>query len=319
MDAIAREDYDSPWKEVIERFFERFMAFFFPRAHRLIAWGKGFEFLDKELQKITRPAEQSRRTVDKLVRVYLKRGGELWVLIHIEVQGQRDQTFARRVFVCNYRLFDRYDRPVASLVILSDAQPEWRPHEFSYAVFGSEMMLRFPAIKLLDYRAQQARLRRSRNPFAIVTLAHLQALQTRRAPQARLEAKLELIRLLRGQKDLRREVFDLLRFIDWELALPQDKERELREILEQEDTEMAKKYVTSWERMAMQKGELAGQLKMARANISGVLEVRFGAPPTEIATTINQIGDPKLLQELLRQAVQCASLEAFAEHLPAVV
>lgn len=309
-DATAREDYDSPWKEVIERFFERFMAFFFPRARRLIAWEKGFEFLDKELQKITRPAEQSRRTVDKLVRVYLKRGGELWVLIHIEVQGQRDHTFARRVFVCNYRLFDRYDRPVASLVILSDAQPEWRPHEFGYAVFGSEMKLRFPAIKLLDYRAQEARLRRSRNPFAIVTLAHLKALQTRRAPQARMEAKLELIRLLRGQKDLRREVFDLLRFIDWELALPQDKELELRAILEQEDTEMAKKYVTSWERMAMQ--------KTSRAHINAILEIRFGAVPAEISALINHISDLNTLEALHRQAVQCASLEAFAEHLPAV-
>ncbi len=311
----TREDYDSPWKEIIERFFERFMAFFFPRAHRLIAWEKGFEFLDKELQKITRQAEQGRRTVDKLVRVYLKRGGELWVLIHIEVQGQRDPSFAKRVFICNCRLFDRYDRPVASLVILSDADLEWRPSEFGYAVFGSEMKLRFPAVKLLDYRGQEKRLRRSRNPFAIVTLAHLKALETRRSPNARMQAKLELIRLLRGQKDLRREVFDLLRFIDWELALPQDKELELRETLEKEDTEMGKKYVTSWERMAMKKG----QTETLRFAISEALEIRFGAVPAEIAEIINHINDLEILQGLHRQAVQCESLEAFAEHLPAVV
>jgi hypothetical protein len=84
MEGTEREDYDSPWKEVIERFFERFMAFYFQSAHKLIAWDKGFEFLDKELQKITREAEQGRRTVDKLVRVHLKKGGEMWVLIHIE-------------------------------------------------------------------------------------------------------------------------------------------------------------------------------------------------------------------------------------------
>jgi hypothetical protein len=54
MDQTAREDYDSPWKDVIERFFELFMAFYFPCAHRQIAWDQPIEFLDKELQKITR-------------------------------------------------------------------------------------------------------------------------------------------------------------------------------------------------------------------------------------------------------------------------
>jgi hypothetical protein len=158
-------------------------------------------------------------------------------------------------------------------------------------------------------------LRRSRNPFAIVTLAHLKALETRRSPNARMQAKLELIRLLRGQKDLRREVFDLLRFIDWELALPEDKELELRETLEKEDTEMGKKYVTSWERMAMKKS----QIETLRSAISEVLKARFGAVPAEIAEIISHIGDLEILEELLRQAAQCESPESFSEHLPAVV
>ncbi len=29
-------DYDNPWKEILERYFEEFMAFFFPKAHRRI-------------------------------------------------------------------------------------------------------------------------------------------------------------------------------------------------------------------------------------------------------------------------------------------
>jgi hypothetical protein len=31
------------------------------------------------------------------------------------------------MYVYNYRLFDRYDRPVVSLAVLADASPTWRP------------------------------------------------------------------------------------------------------------------------------------------------------------------------------------------------
>jgi hypothetical protein len=35
-------DYDSPWKEVLERFFPEFMAFFFPDACAAIDWSKEY-------------------------------------------------------------------------------------------------------------------------------------------------------------------------------------------------------------------------------------------------------------------------------------
>ena len=39
----VRMDYDSPWKEILEAFFEEFMVFFFPMAHSEIDWSKGYE------------------------------------------------------------------------------------------------------------------------------------------------------------------------------------------------------------------------------------------------------------------------------------
>lgn len=44
-----RDDFDSPWKDELEWYFEEFMAFFFPQAHADINWNHGYEFLDKEL------------------------------------------------------------------------------------------------------------------------------------------------------------------------------------------------------------------------------------------------------------------------------
>jgi hypothetical protein len=53
-------DYDSAWKEALESFFEEFISFFFPEAHSGIDWSLGYEFLDKELQKVVRDAELGR-------------------------------------------------------------------------------------------------------------------------------------------------------------------------------------------------------------------------------------------------------------------
>jgi hypothetical protein len=123
----SRPDYDSPWKEALDRFFEPCLAFFFPDIHTEIDWARGSEMLDKELQPIIRRAEIGRHYVDKLVKVYLKDGQERWILIHIEVQGWKEGGFPKRLYVYNHRLFDRYDREVITLVILTDDDPGWRP------------------------------------------------------------------------------------------------------------------------------------------------------------------------------------------------
>ena len=46
------DQYDSPWKDIIEQYFPEFMSFFFPQAKEEIDFDKGYEFLDKELQKV---------------------------------------------------------------------------------------------------------------------------------------------------------------------------------------------------------------------------------------------------------------------------
>jgi len=87
-------NYDESWKSSIEQYFEAFVAFFFPEAHQAIAWERGYEFLDKEFQKIVRDAEVGTRFFDKLLKVWLKDGEETWLLLHIELQSQPDSAFA---------------------------------------------------------------------------------------------------------------------------------------------------------------------------------------------------------------------------------
>ncbi len=130
------DDYDSPWKGLIEQYFVDLLAWFFPKAHAGIDWARGYEFLDQELAQETRDAEVGRRRVDKLARVTGRDGAEDWVWVHIEVQGARQREFAERMFVYHYRLFDRYRKPVVSLAVLADPEAVWRPKSYRYARWG---------------------------------------------------------------------------------------------------------------------------------------------------------------------------------------
>ncbi|MDB9315402.1 hypothetical protein PN462_19965 [Spirulina sp. CS-785/01] len=83
-----RTNYDSPWKDAIEAHFPQFLDFFFPQIYNLINWDvpQPYEFLESELQQLEPDAEIGTRFVDKIVKVWLLSGEQVWVLIHIEVQ-----------------------------------------------------------------------------------------------------------------------------------------------------------------------------------------------------------------------------------------
>jgi hypothetical protein len=70
----------------------------------------------------------------------------------------------------NYRLYDKYRRPIASLALLADERESWKPARYGYELFGCRMGIDFPVVKLLDYQDLEALLA-DPNPFALVTAA----------------------------------------------------------------------------------------------------------------------------------------------------
>jgi len=89
----VKTDYDSPWKDILETYFQPALELCFPQIARQINWAKGVQLLSKEFQKIVRRSELGRRNVDVLVQVWSVTGSEQWVLLHVEVQAQRDLEF----------------------------------------------------------------------------------------------------------------------------------------------------------------------------------------------------------------------------------
>jgi hypothetical protein len=289
--AALGPDYDSPWKEALDRYFEPCMAFFFPRAHAEIDWARGYEMLDKELQPIVRRAKHGRRYVDKLVKVWLKSGEEKWLLIHIEVQASKEGEFPKRMYVYNHRIFDRYDQEVISLAILADDDPAWRPTRYEYARWGFRTSTEFPVVKLLDYAPEYQRLESDPNPFAVVVLAHLKALETRRSPAERRVWKVRLVKGLYERRMDPEDVRRLFAFIDWVMELPGPLEDLFWDEVDAYQREKAMRFISIAERMTMVEGLLQG--------IEVALDLKFGAAGLELMPELRQIRDPELLRKVL--------------------
>jgi hypothetical protein len=294
-------DYDSPWKEALDAYFEPFLALLFPQVHRQIDWSRGYESLDKEFQQVVREAEVGRRYVDKLVKVWTTEGVECWVLIHVEVQTTRDAEFPRRMYVYNYRIYDRYNRPVASLAVLADDEADWRPLDFSSNLFGCQAGIRFPAVKLLDFAAHEAMLETSSNPFAQVVLAHLKTRETHNDPDSRCVWKVRLMHNLYERGLSRRDVRGLFRLMDWLMVLPPPLENVFWQEVEKIQEEKRMPYITSVERLGLRRG--------MRRGIEAVLHVRFGEEGLKLMPQIHEIHEEEKLEAILVSLQAGVSLE----------
>ena len=298
----SNDQYDSPWKEVIERYFPEFMAFYFPDAYAEIDWAKEHVFLDQELREVVQDAELGKRFVDRLVRVNVLNGGESWIYIHVEVQGTKQAEFAERMFVYNYRLFDRYKRPVASLAVLADEHKEWKPTSYGFTVLGCRHILEFPVAKLTDYAEKVDELLASDNAFGLITVAHILTQQTRKQYQERYEAKLRLVRLLYKRQWDKQRVIDLFSVLDWLMQLPEWLNSQVWQELETIEESKKVQYITSVERIGMAKGIAKGRIEgRVEGRVEGVsrllrrqLERRFGVLPEWASDQLTRASEQQL-------------------------
>lgn len=307
-------EFDSPWKDVVENYLPEFIDFFFPQAYAAIDWTKGFEFLDQELRQVVRDAELGKRFVDKLVKLYLRGGKEVWILVHIEVQSQYEAQFAQRVFTYNYRIFDRYERQVASLIILGDESATWRPSEFAYELFGSSINFRFPVVKLLDLGQEWERLEASTNPFAVIVMAHLKASQTKKNRNERLRWKIYLTRSLYEKGYQRQDVINLFHFIDWVMSLPKQLEQEYWREVQQLEEERQMPYISSVERRGIEQGRQEEGVSL----VVRLLNRRLGGVAVSLEEQIRQLSVEQLenLGEALLDFESEADLSHWLEQLP---
>lgn len=272
------QDHDSPWKEALELYFKEAIALLCADIHRAIDWTQPIVFLDKELQKILAKAERGRTYADKLVKVKLTNGEEKWLLIHIEVQGEPEDGFAKRMFDYNSRICQRYKKDVISLAILTDTRKDYRENRYQFAMFGCEITFTYPIIKLLDFLPQRQALLNDDNVFGLIILAQIDA-KLLKDPMQRLVAKVTLIRQLYERGYDKQQILILFNLIDWMITLPKELVIEFEQNVDEIEQEKDMQYINSLEQLYLERGIQKG---MQEGMQEGMQQAKLEAAHTMI-------------------------------------
>jgi predicted transposase YdaD len=194
--------YDILWKGMIENVMEDLLLFIDPDIGKELDLGRDFEFLDKELAEMYPEPEKpsNTRIVDKLVKVFLRDGSERWMLLHVEVQGNNDKNFARRMFEYFIRLFSKYGHPVAAIAVLTGKACKEMPTVYEDRCLWMRARYEYKTLCITDHPDEM--LKASTNPFAaVIMVAKEGLLKTKGTDEEKdnllLEQKLLMVRLLK--------------------------------------------------------------------------------------------------------------------------
>jgi hypothetical protein len=288
-DQLCARSPDKAWKEALTLFFKDFVKLLFPHIHREIDWKRGYTFLDKELVQIARGYAAGTRVADKLARVRLRSGGKRKVLAHVEIEGKGGRKFDERMYVYNYRIFDKEFSRVASLAVVLSANPRTPLGKFEMALWGCRLLFEYPVVHIQDLVGQLEELERSDNPFAIVILAQLKIIEAGNDNGRKFDAKRQLIRRLYQGGFTRKQRADLFRIIDWLIVVPEAGEEQIRQEMYTFEEGEKTMLVTSWEMLAKREGLQEGLQEGRASQLLEMLEQRFGPLSLRVRNQISRL------------------------------
>ena len=156
-DIESQNDYDGLWKDFIQVFWREILKRFLPKLYEDADLTKEPEFLDKEFRDLLGDSEfedekAPKRFVDNLLRIFLKDGGEEWVLLHIEIQGPGGENFSLRMFRYYCLIFTHHNRVPVALAILTAKRPkkESVPGIYEKNLYGTEVLYKYNVVKAYE-------------------------------------------------------------------------------------------------------------------------------------------------------------------------
>ena len=226
---------DGIWKDFIVEFWREILERFLPELYKKADLEREPEFLDKELRDLLPYLEQKNKNkkanakyVDKLLKIFLKGGGEEWVLLHIEIQGRGGrENFSLRMFRYHCLIFIHHDRHPAALAILTAKRPkkEGEPGIYNHKFFGTEINYKYNVVNAYAFTDEE--LKSSGSFVDLFIYALKKSKENRKSKIEKGKYMREILKLLeeRGLSQKKRSVFVI--FVERALELSMEEYDEI--------------------------------------------------------------------------------------------
>ena len=220
-------DYDARWKDIMHAFSEEFIEYFLPELYKDINLSIKIEFLEQELQKLVADEERKgKKIADKLLKVCLKNGESRFILVHVEIEGDAPSTYPREIYKYYYRIYDRYEIDITTLVIYIGEQVPAIYNVYERSSYGTEFYFKFNTYLVKDQN--ESNLLASSNTCALAVLANLYVLRSKNDYEKRYSFKKQLYELLAERKIGIQKFYNIMLFIRYLVQLPEELEKKLQ-------------------------------------------------------------------------------------------
>ncbi|MCB0520240.1 MAG: Rpn family recombination-promoting nuclease/putative transposase [Lewinellaceae bacterium] len=246
-------DTDHPWKQIFTYFFREAIAFIEPDLHDLIDWDRQIEFLEQELHEIIKTRFRGSKLCDKLAKVRLKDGKDLYLLVHIEIESNPKANFPKRFFWYRILIFDKHkSEDIFSIAVYTGSPSANQVDRYQYGFLTNRLLFEFPAYKI--WEQDEALLLQSENIFALFVLAQQYANRTRDDMEKRFAFRKKLFEFAQAKKIDRIKILEALIFVRYLTLMPKDLEINYNQfILEKMQTEKSfainMDHVKEWDNM----------------------------------------------------------------------
>ncbi|MDI9370622.1 MAG: hypothetical protein QM446_06860 [Synergistota bacterium] len=255
---------DENWKEIIKQFFRQALEKFIPELAEDLDTSREVTFLDKELQDLVVYVDGPEQIPDILARVPTKTGHDVWLILHVEIQGPGGGDLPERMFFYNsslrvLHLKKRGDvSDVVSFALLTAKRPGDEAERYLRESYRNRLVYEYPSLRLWELDSSE--LQSSDNPFDWVLQAGKCALEGGRNERVKLDYLESVIDKLDAKGWSHDEKLALLRFTD---ALLHPKDPQLRKeydsFREQRSKEGKPMLISVVEERAIERGKEIGK------------------------------------------------------------
>ena len=230
------------------------------------------DYLEQELREVTAAIDGPKQNTDLLVKIPMKRGGDIWLALHIEIQGEAGGDLPERMFFYNSMLRVKHlknkkddaeaKKPggisdVVSLAILTAQRPTDEDEHYERNSYSNELRYKYPAVKL--WELDETALAESENPFEWALLSGLYVIKSGRNDVSRVAYLKALGDMLDAKGWSREEKYSLYKFMEAVLRpASAEQEREYRKWVTEKRKGDEKVYISIAEEIGMEQGILIG-------------------------------------------------------------